>query len=49
MTSPLPPSSDMILMLVRMLFGMDNGRNYWQDLWIDSQKPQELRIFVSDL
>jgi hypothetical protein len=41
--------SEVILILMRMLVEMDNGGNYWQALWIDSQKPQELRLFVSDL
>jgi len=48
MTCPWP-SSDMIVMLMRMLVEMDNGGNHWQALWIDSRKPQELRLFVSDL
>jgi hypothetical protein len=39
----------MVVMLMRMLVEIDNGGNYWQALWIDSQKPQELRLFVSDL
>jgi hypothetical protein len=40
---------DVIAMLMRMVVEMGNGGNYWQALWIDSQKPQELRLFVSDM